>query len=68
MTLSTIMPRLMSILDSLGIFETARTCHPPRHIHKTCRSFVRKQKIGKTNFFINEPLFALLSGITLRTP
>ncbi len=30
--------------------------------------FVRKQKIGKTNFFINEPLFALLSGVTLQQP
>jgi len=27
--------------------------------------FVRKQKLGKTNFFINEPLFALLSEVTL---
>lgn len=26
---------------------------------------VRKQKFGKTNFYINEPLFALLSGVTL---
>ncbi len=26
---------------------------------------VRKQKMGKTNFYINEPLFALLSGVTL---
>jgi uncharacterized membrane protein len=27
--------------------------------------FVRKQKIGRTNFFINEPLFQLLSAVTL---
>jgi len=27
--------------------------------------FVKKQKLGKTNFYINEPLFALLSGVTL---
>jgi Fic family protein len=27
--------------------------------------FVRKQKLGKTNFYINEPLFALLSEVTL---
>lgn len=27
--------------------------------------FVRKQKLGKTNFYINEPLFALLSKVTL---
>lgn len=26
---------------------------------------VRKQKLGKTNFYINEPLFALLRGVTL---
>ncbi len=26
---------------------------------------LRKQKMGKTNFYINEPLFALLSGVTL---
>jgi len=29
--------------------------------------FVRKQKLGKTNFYINEPLFALLSGVTLES-
>jgi len=28
---------------------------------------VRKQKFGKTNFYINEPLFALLSGVTLES-
>jgi len=27
--------------------------------------FVRKQKLGKTNFYINEPLFALLSEVAL---
>ena len=26
---------------------------------------VRKQRIGKTNFYINEPLFSLLSNVTL---
>ena len=26
---------------------------------------LKKQKMGKTNYFINEPLFALLSGVTL---
>lgn len=26
---------------------------------------LRKQKMGKTNYFINEPLFALLSGVNL---
>ncbi len=30
--------------------------------------FLRKQKMGKTNFYINEPLFALLSGVTLEEP
>ena len=30
--------------------------------------FVRKQRMGKTNFYINEPLFALLSGVTLEAP
>lgn len=29
---------------------------------------VRKQKMGRTNFYINEPLYALLSGVTLKTP
>ena len=27
--------------------------------------FVRKKKVGRSNFYINEPLFALLSNITL---
>ncbi|MEP6672782.1 MAG: Fic family protein [Chthoniobacter sp.] len=31
----------------------------------TKAGFVRKQKTGRTNFYINEPLFALLSGVTL---
>jgi Fic family protein len=31
----------------------------------TAAGLVRKQKIGKSNFYINEPLFALLSGVTL---
>lgn len=31
----------------------------------TGAGFLRKQKAGKTNFYINEPLFRLLSGITL---
>ena len=31
----------------------------------TKADFLRKQKMGKTNFYINEPLFALLSGVTL---
>lgn len=31
----------------------------------TNAGFVRKQKIGKVNFYVNEPLFALLSGVTL---
>ncbi|MEA3207692.1 MAG: hypothetical protein QOE70_749 [Chthoniobacter sp.] len=34
----------------------------------TKAGFVRKQKLGKTNFYINEPLFALLSGVTLEQP
>jgi Fic family protein len=29
---------------------------------------VRKQKMGKTNFYINEPLFTLLSHVTLEQP
>ena len=29
---------------------------------------LRKQKMGKTNFYINEPLFALLSQVTLEEP
>ncbi len=31
----------------------------------TQAGLVRKERMGKTNFYINEPLFALLSGITL---
>ena len=27
--------------------------------------FVRKQKIGNSNYYINEPLFALLTRVTL---
>lgn len=29
---------------------------------------VRKQKMGKTNFYINDPLFVLLSNVTLEQP
>ncbi len=31
----------------------------------TAAGLVRKQKVGRTNFYINEPLYALLSGVTL---
>ncbi len=34
----------------------------------TGAGLVRKQRMGKTNFYINEPLFALLSGVTLEEP
>ena len=34
----------------------------------TGAGLVRKQRMGKTNFYINEPLFALLSGVTLEQP
>jgi DNA-binding transcriptional ArsR family regulator len=34
----------------------------------TRASLVTKQRMGKTNFYINEPLFALLSGVTLEQP
>lgn len=34
----------------------------------TAAGLVRKQRMGKTNFYINEPLFALLSGVTLDQP
>lgn len=34
----------------------------------TARGFVTKRKIGRTNFYINAPLFALLSNVTLDTP
>lgn len=36
--------------------------------HLTQAGFVRKHKLGKTNFYINEPLFALLSNVTLEPP
>lgn len=31
----------------------------------TSAGLVRKQKMGRSNFYINEPLYALLSGVTL---
>ena len=34
----------------------------------TTAGLVRKQRVGKTNFYINEPLFALLSGVNLEQP
>lgn len=34
----------------------------------TAAGLLEKQKIGKTNFYINRPLFTLLSGVTLTTP
>ena len=34
----------------------------------TTAGLVRKQRMGKTNFYINEPLFALLSNVTLERP
>ena len=34
----------------------------------TADGFVTKRKIGKTNFYINKPLFALLTNVTLEMP
>ena len=34
----------------------------------TSAGLVRKQKMGRTNFYINDPLYALLSGVTLDAP
>jgi Fic family protein len=34
----------------------------------TVHGMLRKQKMGKTNFYINEPLFALLSQVSLDLP
>ncbi|MBL9179337.1 MAG: Fic family protein [Verrucomicrobiaceae bacterium] len=34
----------------------------------TAAGFVTKRKVGRTNFYINAPLFALLSNVTLDTP
>lgn len=34
----------------------------------TQSGFLRKQKMGKTNFYINEPLFTLLSDVRLEQP
>lgn len=31
----------------------------------TAAGLVRKQKMGRTNFYINDPLYSLLSGVTL---
>jgi Fic family protein len=33
----------------------------------TAAGLVRKQRMGKTNFYINDPLFELLSNVTLNT-
>ena len=33
----------------------------------TKAGFLRKQRMGKTNFYINDPLFDLLSNVTLNT-
>ena len=33
----------------------------------TSAGLVAKQRMGKTNFYINQPLFALLSGVTLES-
>ena len=34
----------------------------------TKAGFLRKQRMGKTNFYINEPLFAQLSNVALDQP
>ena len=34
----------------------------------TSSGLVRKQKIGRTNLYINDPLYALLSGVSLEQP
>ena len=34
----------------------------------TAAGLVRKQKLGRTNFYINEPLVALLGGVALDLP
>jgi Fic family protein len=34
----------------------------------TSGGLVRKQKMGRTNFYINDPLYQLLSGVTLKLP
>lgn len=40
-----------------------------RHLEQlTVNGMLRKQKMGKTNFYINEPLFALLSQVSLDMP
>ena len=34
----------------------------------TCAGLLRKQKMGRVNFYINDPLYQLLSGVTLDLP
>jgi len=34
----------------------------------TAAGLVRKQKMGRSNFYINDPLYSLLSGVTLEQP
>ena len=51
--------------EELGVSRITAT----KYLEKlTAAGLVRKQKMGKTNFYINEPLFALLSGVTLEEP
>jgi len=50
------------IENELGVSRITAT----KYLNQLAQAgLVRKQKLGKTNFYINEPLFALLSGVTL---
>lgn len=50
------------IENELGVSRITAT----KYLDQLARAgLVRKKKLGKTNFYINEPLFALLSGVTL---
>lgn len=67
--------------ESIGFAFTSHPCTKIEHVERelgvsritamkylnelTAAGFVRKQKLGKRNFYINEPLYALLSGVSL---
>jgi Fic family protein len=78
-TLRTQLPKIYSqeLLNNLFRYPYTKIEFIERDLHVTRitaakyldllaeQGFVRKQKIGRTNFYINEPLYALLTSITL---
>lgn len=49
----------------LGVSRSA----PSKYLEQIASAgLLRKQKVGRTNFFINDPLYRLLSGVSLDVP